>query len=299
MEEISHRQHLLGIFYAVLAFSVWGLFPIYFHWTESVPPLVILAFRAFFTTLLLIPLVLIRGKGSVILKTLRNKHYCFGLFLTSILICANWGFFIWLVLRHQTLYASLANYLTPLITVVFGFLFLKEKLNRWCVSAILLALVAAGIFTYGIGRLPWESLACVFSFGFYSLLRKLIPIDSLSALSIETIFSAPFALAYIFYAAEKLPYPEIWNHGLMLGLLIGSGILTAAPLILYGSAVRRIDLSIIGTAHYITPTLQFLCAITVIHEQMDLFQWISFFLVWIALMIFTFGTWKIESAKKS
>ncbi len=297
MEESSGRQRLLGLFFVVLAFTIWGMFPIYFHLMEAAPPLVILAFRAFFTTLLILPLVLIRGKGPVILKTLRNRKYCLGLLLTSILICVNWGIFIWLVLRHKTLYASLANYVTPLFTVFLGFLFLKERLNRWSVSAIFLALIAAGIFACGIGRLPWESVACALSFGLYSLFRKMIPVDSLSALSIETIFSAPVALGYIFYAAENLPHPEVWNHGIILILLLGSGILTALPLIFYGSGMRRIDLTVVGTAHYITPTLQFLCAITVINEKMDLFQWISFLLVWLALAIFTWGTWRDETAK--
>ena len=285
----SSRQpeDLYGTGLGFLAFLIWGLFPLYFYYLRDVPPLVTLAFRAVFTSALLIPIVLIRGKFHSIVETLRHPWLDLGLFVTMATTAASWGFFIWLVAVNHTLYASLGNYGSPLVTVAFGALVFRERPRALQLVAIALAIIAVVVFARGIGRLPWESVTIAFVFAIYSVLRKKMDVDSTTALSVETLFATPLGIGYIAYAWSSSVGAEWTTSPRLLALLVGAGMMTAIPLLLFGSAARRCKLSTLGILNYLTPTGQFLCGVYFLNEATTIYQWISFVLIWAALVFFT------------
>jgi len=282
------------------AFFIWGLFPLYFVLLRDVPPLVTLAFRAVFTTVLLLPIVLLRGKGAAILQTLRKPWLVLGLFVTMATTAASWGLFIWLVAVNHTLYASLGNYASPLVTIALGALVFRERPRALSLVAIVLASIAVCVFAFGVGRLPWESVIVAFVFAIYSVLRKIMEVDSTTALSVETLFSLPIGAVYILYAAYSAPTRPFWSTDpRFLSLLVGAGALTAIPLLLFGSAARRAKLSTLGLLQYLTPTGQFVCGICLFNESTALCQWIRFALIWLALTLFTIDLFRGERRSKS
>ena len=284
----TRREDLGGTALGLLAFLIWGLFPIYFYYLRDVNPLITLAFRAIFTTVLLAPVVLFCGNWRNILTVMRRPAYDLGLFITMATTATSWGMFIWLVTVNHTLYASLGNYVCPLVTVAFGAIIFRERPTRLQYIAIFLALAAVVVFAFGVGRFPWESALVAVVFAVYSVLRKKMDVDSSTALSVETIFAFPLATAYLVYAlVEPRQAPQWATSASTVALLVGGGALTAIPLLLFGSAARRCKLSTLGILNYLTPTGQFLCGVYFLNEATTTFQWISFILIWCALAAFT------------
>lgn len=300
VKESEDKSELLGTALGFAAFLIWGLFPLYFYLLRDVPPLVTLSFRAVFTTLLLVPIVLLRGKGRQILETMRKPRLMLGLFVTMATTAASWGFFIWLVAVNHTLYASLGNYACPLVSVALGAFVFRERPRFMTWFAVILATIAVAVFALGVGRLPWESVVIALVFAIYSMLRKMMKVDSTTALSVETIFALPIGLAYMLYAAFSVETRPNWSvEPSLLALLVGAGILTAIPLLLFGSAVTRVKLSTIGLLDYLCPTGQFLCGVCVFHEKTTPYQWISFSLIWVALTFFTIDLFRGEKMVKA
>lgn len=289
------EQDMFGVALGFLAFFIWGLFPIYFALLSDVPPLVTLAFRAVFTTVTLVPMILTLRRGPAILRALRNPWYDAGLFVTMAMTGASWGFFIWLVARNNTTYASLGNYACPLVTVAFAALIFRERPRPYQILAIALAAVAVVVFAVGVGRLPWESVIVAFVFAIYSVLRKMMDVDSTTALSVETLFATPIAVGYILYSAFAPEHAPAWAlDKSTLALLVGGGAMTAAPLLLFGAAAHRCRLSTLGVLNYLTPTGQFICGAFLLHEKTTIYQWLSFALIWIALTFFTIDLFRHE-----
>ncbi|MBP5620970.1 MAG: EamA family transporter RarD [Thermoguttaceae bacterium] len=289
------KSELFGTALGFAAFLIWGLFPLYFVLLKDVPPLVTLAFRAVFTTVVLFPIVLLRGKGTQILRTLRKPWLVAGMFVTMATTAASWGLFIWLVAVNHTLYASLGNYASPLVSVAFGALVFRERPSVLAWISITLAAIAVVVFAAGVGRLPWESVVVAFVFAIYSVLRKKMGVDSTTALSVETLFAFPIGAAYIVYKIRAPETAPFWaTDAYFLWLLIGAGALTAIPLLLFGSAAVRIKLSTLGLLNYLCPTGQFLCGVFVLGEKTSAFQWVSFVLIWIALTFFTVDLFRNE-----
>lgn len=295
----EERSELYGTALGFAAFLIWGLFPLYFYLLRNVPPLVTLSFRTVFAAVLLIPLVLLRGKGKDVLDTLKKPRIMLGLFITMATTAASWGFFIWLVAINHTLYASLGNYACPLVSVAFGAIVFHERPRLLTWISVVLAAIAVVVFAVGVGRLPWESVIISFVFAIYSVLRKLMRVNSTTALSIETLYALPIGAAYIWYAAYAVPARPEWSvNAYLLALLVGAGILTAIPLLLFGSAVTRVKLSTLGLLDYLCPTGQFLCGVCVFHEATTLYQWISFVLIWLALTFFTVDLFRSEKLER-
>lgn len=295
----ERRSELYGTAIGFLAFLIWGLFPLYFATLKDVPPLVTLAFRAVFTAVLLLPLVALQGKAREIVQTLRRPWLVAGLFATMATTAASWGLFIWLVSVNHTLYASLGNYASPLVSVAFGAIFFKERPSALAKVAVAFAVVAVVVFASGIDRFPFESVIVALVFAVYSALRKIMRVDSTTALCVETLFSLPIGALYIAYAAlVPLDTPQWATDARLLTLLVGAGALTAIPLLLFGVAVLKIRLSTLGLLNYLCPTGQFLCGVLVFHETTTLYQWIGFLLVWTALTLFTIDLFRTEIVER-
>lgn len=281
------------------AYFIWGLFPLYFVLLRDVPPLVTLAFRAVFTAVVVVPMILCLKRASAIVKTLRNPVYVAGLFVTSATTAASWGFFIWLVAINRATYASLGNYACPLVTIAFASMIFRERLRTRQIAAIILAGIAVLVFARGVGRLPWESVVVALVFAIYSVLRKAMNVDSTTALSVETIFAAPIAVAYIFYAGFVGAERPAWLLSpTTLLLLVGGGALTAIPLLLFGAAARRCRLATLALLNYLTPTGQFICGAVFLHEKTTLYQWLSVALIWVALALSTMDLFLQEKEER-
>ena len=277
----AHRGSQAGLFYGLAAYSLWGVFPLYFHALSRIPPWVILCHRIVWSVLFLGLVVSIRGEWQAIRPILRNRRKVLLLSSGSVLLASNWLIFIYAVGSHHVLDTSLGYFINPLLSVALGMIFLGERLRRWQWMAVIIAGIAVANLALGGAGFPWiaASLAC--TFGFYGLVRKKVDINSLHGLLIETTMLFPVAVAVLaFVPARAIP-------GATLGILSLSGIITTVPMLMFGAALRRLKLSTIGFLQYISPTLNLLVAIAVLHEQLDRVKLASFALCWLGIAVYT------------
>jgi len=269
-----------GLLCGLGAYTSWGFIPLYFHVLGDVPPLVVLCHRVLWSVLFLVIAVSVRGEWNLIWPVLRNRRSLSLLSAGAVLIAINWLVFIYAVVSHQTLQASLGYFINPLLSVFLGMIFLHERLRGWQWLAVSIAGLAVIQLALQNAGLPWIALSLAASFGFYGLVRKKVDIDSLHGLLVETIILLPPALIFLAWRGGEHMRP------VTLGLLSLSGIITAGPLILFGIAVRQLKLSTIGFLQYIGPSLQFLVAVTVFHEPLDRARLVSFGICWLAIVVY-------------
>jgi chloramphenicol-sensitive protein RarD len=270
-----------GLCYGLAAYSMWGVFPIYFHALSAVAPWIVLCHRIAWSVLFLALVVSVRGEWKAILPILRNRRNVLLLSAGAILIALNWLIFIYAVGSHQVLETSLGYFINPLLSIVLGLVFLRERLRGWQWLAVLIAALAvANLALRGTG-FPWIAVSLACTFGFYGLVRKKVDINSLHGLLVETTILFPIALAQLAVVPIHAIPPAT------LGILSMSGILTAVPLLMFGAALRRLQLSTIGFLQYIGPTLQLLIAVAVFHEPLDHTKLTSFALCWLGIAIYT------------
>jgi chloramphenicol-sensitive protein RarD len=267
--------------YGVGAYSMWGVFPLYFHALAEVPPWVVLCHRILWSVLFLGVVVSVRREWGPIWPILRDRRKVLLLTAGAVLIALNWLIFIYSVVSRQVLESSLGYFINPLLSVALGMIFLRERLRRWQWVAVLIAVVAVANLTFHGGGFPWVAISLACTFGFYGLVRKKLDINSLHGLLVETAILLPLAMVTLAAVpGAKVPYPT-------LGILSLSGVITAVPLLMFGAAVRRLSLSTIGFLQYIGPTLQFLVAVLVFHEPLDRSKLGSFALCWIGIAVYT------------
>ena len=284
----EQKRSLHGLLAAILVYSCWGFFPLYFVLLLQVLPFHVLAYRMLFAFLLLIPIALLRGKGKTIFAIFSRKRTALSLLASSSLISANWLIFIMLVQNNRVLESSLGYFINPLISVLFGVVFLRERLRPRTWFCIFLAGCGVMFYAWEIGTLPWGALGVAMTFGGYALLRKLNPTDSLSALTVETFYAG--IPAFIFLTWQNA-FATAWAISpRIMVLLIGGGVLSAASFLVFGFATRRIRLSTLGMLQYLTPTFSFLCAVCFLGETMQWYQWVAFVIIWLALLLFVYDS---------
>lgn len=287
----------LGLVYGLSAYTIWGLFPWYFHFLSHVNPWQVLTQRIIWSFLLVSVMALFIRHWSLIKTAITQRNILLGLLLSSLLIAANWLIFIWAVGQGRVLESSLGYFITPLVSVVLARVFLKESLDIYRLSACLLAIMGVLWLVIQLGVLPWISLSLALSFGFYGLVRKKVPVDSLTGLWVETGILLPFALTWWLWL-EWQGQSQLFTENLQTTfLLIFSGALTAAPLLLFASAANRLSLTAVGFMMYINPTMQFLTAVYLLKEQFNHQQLIAFIFIWIALVVFSIGAVRQQNAK--
>jgi len=267
--------------YGLAAYSMWGVFPLYFHLLSDVAPWLVLCHRIFWSVLFLALVVSVRGEWKAIRPILRSRRNVLFLTAGGVLIALNWLLFIYAVGSHQVVETSLGYFINPLLSIVLGMVFLRERLRGWqWVAALIAALAVANLALRGAG-FPWLAVSLAGSFGFYGLVRKLVDIDSLHGLLVETTILFPIALVQLLLVpAGTIPHAT-------LGILSLLGILTVVPLLMFGAALRRLQLSTIGFLQYIGPTGQLLVALVVFHEPLDRTKLTSFALCWLGIAIYT------------
>lgn len=290
-------QQKLGLIYGLSAYTIWGLFPWYFHFLSHVNPWQVLTQRIIWSFLLVSVIAIFIRHWSLIKAALTQRNTLLGLLLSSLLIAANWLIFIWAVGQGRVLESSLGYFITPLVSVLLARIFLKESLDIYRLSACILAVIGVLWLVIQLGVLPWISLSLAISFGFYGLVRKKVPVDSLTGLWVETGILLPFAFTWWLWL-EWQGQSQLFTENLQTTfLLIFSGALTAAPLLLFASAANRLSLTAVGFMMYINPTMQFLTAIYLLKEPLNHQQLIAFICIWIALVVFSIGAVRQQNAK--
>jgi chloramphenicol-sensitive protein RarD len=270
-----------GLWYGIGAYTMWGVFPLYFHLLSEVPSWLVLCHRVFWSVLFLALVISLRGEWRAILPIVRDGRKLLFLAAGGVLIALNWLLFIYAVASQQVLQASLGYFINPLLSVVLGMVFLHERLRRWQWVAVLIACAAVLNLAFHSTVLPWIAVSLAASFGFYGLVRKKVDINSLHGLLIETALLFPIAVVALAWApSNRLPRAT-------LGILSLSGVLTAVPLLMFGAALRRLRLSTVGFLQYIGPTLQFLVAVLLLRESLDHSKLGSFALVWVGIAVYT------------
>jgi chloramphenicol-sensitive protein RarD len=275
-----------GIVYALGAYVCWGVFPLYFMWLRRVPALELISHRIVWSCLMLCGVLLLTRQWSAFCASIPRPRVVRTYLAAAILIGINWGVFLWAIIANYVIEVSLGYFLSPIVNVLMGVLFLRERLRPWQWASI--ALAAAGVLylIHAYGGLPWIALALALSFGIYGLVKKGAPLRSLDGLTLETAFLFPPALAYLLYvsAAGHGTFPQAGTSINLL--LIGSGVATAVPLLLFASASQRIPLWQLGMLQYLAPTLQFILGLIVFNEPVTAAQFRGFGLIWTALLIF-------------
>ncbi|MGB2992637.1 MAG: EamA family transporter RarD [Paenisporosarcina sp.] len=280
-----------GVIWAIGAYLVWGVLPIYWKWLGHVPSSEILTSRvlwAFVFTLLFV--VIMRNSKLLLIdiQTLwQNQKAFWSLFFASALISANWFLYIWAVNHNHLVETSLGYYINPLISVLLGIFFLKERLTAAQKLAFVIALVGVIILTISYGRFPWLAFALAISFAIYGLMKKTIPLDAVRGLTIETLFIVPFALIYyiyLFVTNQAIMFHDNLQTDLLLVL---TGLATAIPLVLFAKGAQRIPLYMIGFLQYIAPTSMLFLGVIIYGETFNAIDFLSFSLIWLALILFT------------
>jgi chloramphenicol-sensitive protein RarD len=278
---------LAGALYALSAFFVWGLSPIYFKTIQSVPATEIFSHRIIWSAVLMGGIVLALRSRHAVLAGFRGWRIIGTYVLTTLLISANWLLFIWAINTGHIVQASLGYYINPLVNVLLGMLFLRERLNLRQLTAVLLAVLGVSSMIVSAGELPWISLTLAFSFGFYALIRKKAGIDPLIGLLAETLMVTPAALGWLLWlGAEGQGAFGTGGIGFDL-LLVGTGVVTAIPLILFNYGAQRLRLSTIGLMQYLAPTLHLTIGVLIYGEAFTTAHAIAFGLIWIGLIIYS------------
>jgi chloramphenicol-sensitive protein RarD len=275
-----------GIWYAIGAYTLWGLFPLYWKLLHNVPALQLISHRIIWSFLALISIIFFihqwTGFRSTVFAWSVLRVYC----LAAVLIGINWLTYVWAVNACHIVETSLGYFINPLLSVSMGVFFLHEHLRprQW----ISIGLAAAGVLFLAIihGSIPWIALTLAFSFAFYGLVKKIAPLGSLHGLTLETgILLLP---ALFFLSISDVNGTGAFLHtGTTADILLaGAGIVTTIPLLMFASATRRIPLSLIGILQYISPTLQFLIGVFLYQESFTFIQFIGYATVWLALILF-------------
>ncbi len=271
--------------YAVSAYTLWGVAPIYFHALRAVSAWEILCHRIVWSVLLLFGILAVRREITATLRLVRNVRALGSLALSSFLICTNWLLFIYSVVNARTLEASFGYFVSPLITIGLGVLFLRERLSRAQAAALLFAAAGVGVQLVALGHMPWLALTMAASFALYGLVRKRSSVGPLPGLTIETLVALPASLIGLGLLFDRGQMSFLRGSVAIDVLLISAGLVTTIPLLFFVAGTQRIRLSLLGFLQYISPTGQFLMAVAVFGEPLNRDKLVSFILVWIGLLL--------------
>lgn len=275
-----------GIWYGVAAYAMWGFFPIYWKLLHEVPALQLLGHRIAWSFLLLMAFIFITRQWDEFRAVAFNRKTLGIYAIAGVLLSLNWLIYVWGVNAGFIVETSLGYFINPLLSVLFGVIFLREKLRSMQWLPVIIAAVGVGYLTLTYGQLPWIALSLAVTFGLYGLVKKLSPLGSVFGLTLETGIVFPIALIYLI-VMQAGGSGEFLHDGLTVDLLlVGAGVVTTIPLLMFASAAREIPLNMIGVLQYFAPTIQFLIGVFVYKEPFDTTRLIGFGIVWIALIIF-------------
>ena len=276
-----------GILAGIGAYTMWGLFPIYWRLLEKDPAIEILAHRMVWSLIFVVILLSVQKEWRWLGPVLRNRRTVLIYTLAAILLAINWFAYIWAVNAGYVVEASLGYFINPLVNFLLGVIFLGEKLRPWQVAAVILAGAGVVYLTVSYGSLPWISLVLAFTFGMYGLIKKTAVLESTHGFSLETMVLFLPALGYLLYR-EATGIGAFGHQGTVTTLLLAlAGPVTAVPLLMFGYSARKIPLSMLGFIQYITPTLQFLLGVFIYLEPFPPARLVGFSIIWLALLVYS------------
>ena len=278
------KKEKAGLLFGVSAYTLWGLFPLYWPLLKPANPLEIVSHRAVWTVVFCVIILGITKSLKSTLATFKRKHVAIKLFSTSVLISINWLVYIWATNNGHVVEASLGYYINPVIMIAMGVILLHEKMRKMQWISIAIASTGVLVLTIDYGRLPWIAIALALSWGSYGFIKKSLGLGALEGLAIETMISSVPYLGYLIYLGSQ-GTGQFGNGVVITTLIISAGAVTAIPLLLFNGATTRLPFTIIGLLQYITPTLQFAIGVWVLHEDMPAARWIGFVIIWIALVV--------------
>ncbi|PSR19176.1 EamA family transporter RarD [filamentous cyanobacterium CCP3] len=295
--EGSSEAHL-GPVYALLAYSTWGLLPVYWKFFGATPAVEVLSHRMIWSAVFLAGILVAQRRLSDLVALLRSPRSVLVLLLTASLLSFNWGLYIYGVNSDRVVEASLGYYINPLVTVLLGFVFLKERLHRGQQVAVALAVVGVGYFIWQLGTVPWIALALAVSFAFYGLLRKVVAVAPLVGLAVETLLITPITLLFVGWlgVTGQGHFGQSW---LLTLLFIGAGVTTSMPLLWFNNAAKRLKLATLGFFQYLAPSLSLLLGVFVYGEPFTPVHVVTFGCIWAALLLYSVTALRTRGARHS
>jgi len=280
-------ESIFGAFYAGSAFLIWGLGVIYWKALTDVPALEIIVHRVVWGGILLTAAVVVGKFRHEFVRALKDLRVLLTLLSTAVILAGNWLLYVWAINNNYILQGSLGYYINPLVNVVFGVLFLRERLRPAQIVAVLLAGLGVVYLTVSYGEFPWIALALASSFGLYGLIRKVAPVGALVGLSVEVMLMTAPAAIYLIYLGATGRGSFLRGSVSTDLLLLGTSVLTIVPLTLFTAGARRLNLSTVGLLQYMAPTIMFLLAVFHYHEPFLKAQVRTFIMIWTALIIYS------------
>jgi chloramphenicol-sensitive protein RarD len=294
---MKRSENQIGIISAAWSYLIWGLLPIYWKFVDEVGSEEILAHRVVWSFVFMIILLTVTKKINRLKETLQqlwsNKKLLASLIIASLLISINWFIYIWAVNTDHLIEASMGYYINPLVSVLLGLIILKEKLNTPQVMSLILASIGVFVLTINYGSFPWISVTLAVSFGLYGLAKKMIKVDSAIGLTLETMMVTPLAILYMIYLFIQGNNSFLTLTPATDMLLIGAGVATATPLLLFAIGAQKIPLSTLGFLQYIAPTISLMLGVFVYGEHFSKTHLLAFVFIWSALTIYSFSKTKL------
>lgn len=285
-------QEVAGLGYGISAFTIWSLTPLYFKELTDLGPVEVVAHRILWCGALLLVFLTVTRQWPAVLQAFSSRRVLITLMASAAINALNWSVFIWSVISDQIIASALGYFLSPLFSVTFGLLLLRERLSplKW----LALACAAAGVAIrfVSLGELPWISLTIGAAFGVYGLLRKTVAANSSVGLFTECVLMSPFCLGWLLWL-DHIGSGAFGSAGIDRDAYIAlSGLITAVPLLLYASAARRVQLATVGLMQYIAPSVYLVMATVLYGESFGIFETITFGLIWTALILYTAEIWR-------
>lgn len=291
----NYRQ---GIIYGLGAYCLWGILPVYWKLLQEVPALEILANRFIWSAVFVFFLLLATGNLKVFLSETASVFgtvkTAAAMLAAAVAISFNWGIFIWAVEAGRIVETSMGYYINPLVSVLFGMIFLRERLDKLQLTAVICAVVGIVIMLVKNGSLPWVSVSLAVTFAFYALLKKIIPVSALTSIMLETLLITPLALGYLYYLSTSGNCSYQSGNWLTILVLIGAGAVTATPLLLFTGCAKLLPLKIVGFMQYLSPTISLFLGVFVYGESFTVTHLLSFGCIWLGLLFFTWSQIRLK-----
>ncbi|MES0808305.1 EamA family transporter RarD [Roseibium sp. SCPC15] len=288
----ANAEFRQGLLFGLAAYGMWGFFPAYYKLTDTVPADLVVSHRILWSVLFVGLFLYLRGRWQEVVDVFHQPKVLKGLMTSAAFIAVNWLVFVWAIANNHVLDISLGYFINPLVSILVGLVVLHERLSLGQGIAVAIASIAVLLQAILAGGLPWISLVLAFSFAGYGYVRKVTPVKATPGLFVETVLLFPLAAGYVLLSLSWGNDALVLNDPPVLMALIGTGIVTALPLICFSSAARRLPLFMVGLMQYIAPSMHFVMAVYIWGEPLDQTRLMTFLMIWGALVIFTYDSWR-------
>lgn len=288
----QNAQFRQGLMYGLSAYVMWGFLPAYYKLTDSVSADIVVSHRIIWAVVFVGLFLVVRGRWPEVRAVFKQPKVLASLAASALFIAVNWLVFVWAIGKGWVLDVSLGYFINPLVSILVGLVVLREKLSRGQAVAIAIAALAVVFQSVMAGGLPWVSLILAFSFAGYGYVRKVTPVKATPGMFVETLLLLPVAAGYLVFSASRGMDALVLDDLPVLAALMGTGIVTALPLVCFSSAARKLPMFMLGLGQYIAPSIHFLLAIYLFGEALDPVKFFAFALTWVALVIFSYDSWK-------